>query len=101
MEYDTHITTLYPQRKMIRLISAIHLQEESNGDALVVDDRTLTAARVNKAAYVILQALHQPRTQEDLITILADAASCDARDAATPVSQLIDELKKFDWIEFI
>ena len=95
MAYDTPTDS---QRTM-QLIGSIHLQKEPDGGALVIDDRTLTAARVNKAAYVLLQALHQPRTQEDLVTILADAANCDADDAVAPTAQLVNELKDLGWIE--
>ena len=96
MAYDT---PTHSQRTM-QLISSLHLQKEPDGGALVIDDRTLTAAHLNKAAYILLQALQQPRTQEDLVTILADAANCNADNAVAHVAQLVDELTEFDWIEF-
>ena len=84
----------------MRLSGSIHLERDEDGGALVIDDRTLTAARVNKAAHILLQALQQPRTQEDLVTILADAANCDTDDAAAPVARLVNELEDLGWIEF-
>lgn len=84
----------------MQIISSLHLQKEPDGGALVIDDRTLTAAHVNKTAYILLQALHQSRTQEDLVTILSDAVNCDAGDAAAPVAQLVNELAALGWIEF-
>lgn len=94
------VTTPTDSRRTMQVISSIHLQEEPDGGALVIDDRTLTVARINKAAYVLFQALLQPRTQEDLITILAEAANCDVSDAAAPVARLVNELGNLGWIEF-
>ncbi|PPT79661.1 PqqD family protein [Xanthomonas theicola] len=82
----------------MQLISAVHLQPEEDGGAIVIDDRTLTAAYINKAAYVILQALHQPCTKEHLVVTLAEAANCDLEDAAAPVIKLIDELTELGWL---
>lgn len=85
--------------RMIRLIGALHLQAEPDGGALVIDDRTLSAARVNQAAYVVLQALAQPRTGEELSAILAGAANCGAGAAAVHVAQLLRQLADMGWIE--
>lgn len=84
----------------MQLISSLHLQKEPDGGALVIDDRTLMAAHLNTAAYVLLEALRQPRTQEELVTILAQAANCDTGDSAAPAARLVDELTDFGWIEF-
>ena len=84
----------------MQLIAAIHLQEEPDGGAIVIDDRTLTASRLNKAASIVLHALRRPCTQEDLVTALADAAECGPDDAAAPVAKLVTELLSFGWIEF-
>lgn len=98
MVNDIGATPTSSQRTM-QLISSLHLQGEPEGGALVIDDRTLTVTRLNKAAYLLLEALHQPRTQEDLVTILAHAANCDTDDAVAPVAQLVDELTDSGWIE--
>lgn len=84
----------------MQLIASIHLQDEPDGGAIVIDDRTLTASRLNKAASIILHALQRPCTQEDLVTLLADAAECGTDDAAAPVAKLVTELLSFGWIEF-
>lgn len=83
----------------IRLVGSLHLQKESDGSARVIDDRTFTAAHVNKAAYIILEALHERCTQQELVAILADAADCCVDDAVAPVARLVDELTAFGWIE--
>jgi hypothetical protein len=98
MAHDICATPAHPQ-KTIQLINSLHLKKEPDGGALVIDDRTLTVAHLNTAAYILLEAIHQPRTQEDLVTILADAANCDIHDAVAPVAQLVDELTDFGWIE--
>lgn len=84
----------------MQLIASIHLQDEPDGGAIVIDDRTLTASRLNKAASIILHALQRPCTQTDLVTLLADAAECGSDDAAAPVAKLVTELLSFGWIEF-
>lgn len=83
----------------IRRTDSLHLQEEPDGSARVIDDRTFTAAHVNKAARIILEALHEPRTQRELAAILADAADCGVDDAVEPVVRLMDELTALGWIE--
>jgi hypothetical protein len=75
------------------------LREEADGGALVVDDRTLTAARINKSAYVLFQALSQPRALGDLVHILAATAKCSASEAFTPVVKLVEEAARLGWIE--
>lgn len=87
-----------PQQTM-RLAGCLHLQGEPDGGALVIDDRTLTTARINGTARILLEALHQPRTQEDLVTVLADAANCDTDDAAAPIAHLVDKLTELGWLE--
>lgn len=99
MARDTGMTSAPSQRAM-QLISSLHLQKEPDGGAHVIDDRTLMAAHLNKAACILLEALHQPRTQEELVTVLAEAADCDTGDAVAPVAQLIEEIKELGWIEF-
>jgi hypothetical protein len=86
-------------RATIRLASSIHLREEAEGGALVVDDRTLTAAHINKSAYILFQALGRPRTLEDLVSILADAAKCPVSEAFAPVAKLVAEATRLGWIE--
>ncbi len=93
MAYDTDT------ERPMQLIGALHLQPEPDGGALVIDDRTLTAARVNQAAYVVLDALARPRSREELAAILADAANCDAADAAVHVDQLTKQLVDLGWID--
>jgi hypothetical protein len=87
-------------RKAMQLIASLHLQEEPDGGAVVIDDRTLTASRLNKAASLLLHALQQPRTQEDLVTLLAGAADCSIQEAAAPVTKLVTELRGLGWIEY-
>ncbi|CAM3790687.1 Coenzyme PQQ synthesis protein D (PqqD) [Paracidovorax anthurii] len=96
MEHDTRTD---PHGTM-QLIASLHLQAEPGGGGLVIDDRTLTAARINPSAYVLLEALHEPRTQKDLALALADAADCGIREATAPVVQLIQELTRLGWLEF-
>lgn len=96
MEYDLQTD---PHTTM-RLIPSLHLQPEPGGGGIVVDDRTLTAARINPSAYVLLAVLHEPRTCQDLALALADAADCGIREATAPVIQLIDELARLGWLEF-
>lgn len=84
--------------KTSRLIDALHLQPEGDG-ATIIDDRTLSAAHLNQAARVLLEALREPRTDYELVTILADAASCARPDAVAPVARLMDELSSLGWLE--
>lgn len=85
--------------KTIRLVGSLHLQTEPGGGALIVDDRTFTTARLNKSARILLEALKQPRTQEELATILADAANCGTGEATAPVTRFVEELADRGWIE--
>lgn len=85
-------------RRAMRLIDALHLEAQADGGAMVIDDRTLTAARVNQAAYVILHALKQPRSEDELAVILAAAANCGADAAAVHVDQLVKQLHEMGWI---
>jgi hypothetical protein len=82
-----------------RRTDSLHLHGEPDGSARVIDDRTFTAAHVNKAARIILEALHEPRTRRELAAILADAADCDVDDAIEPVVRLVDEFTALGWIE--
>jgi hypothetical protein len=92
--HSTHLDT----PNTIRTIDSIHLHNLNNGDAIVIDDRTLTTTHVNKAAHVILQALQQPCTQESLIKTLADAALCDTEEARAPVEQMLGQLDQLGWL---
>lgn len=83
----------------IRLVDSLHLQHQPDGSGRVIDDRTFTAAHVNKAALIILEALHEPRTRQELAAVLAEAADCHVGDAVEPVVRLLDELTAFGWIE--
>jgi hypothetical protein len=98
MAYDMPAPLINPQKRM-QLTSSLHLQKKPDGGALIIDDRTLTVAHLNRAAYILLQALCQPRTQEVLIAILAEAANCDTDNAVAPVAQFLDQLTEFGWIE--
>lgn len=89
-----------PPGTTMQLADSIHVREEPDGSALVIDDRTLTAARLNKAAYVLLQALHQPRTLGELVSILAEAAHCHVSESAAPVVKLVQEISHLGWVEF-
>lgn len=100
MAYDDIRGAEHPPQRTMQLIAAVHLQEQPNGSALVVDDRTLTAAHLNKAACILLDALRRPRTQDELITLLAEAARCDFGDAVTPVARVVEQLTRLGWIEF-
>jgi len=86
-------------RATIRLASSIHLREEPDGGALVVDDRTLTAARINRSAHVLFQALGRPCTLGDLVGIFADAVKCPVGEAFTPVVKLVEEAARLGWLE--
>jgi hypothetical protein len=86
--------------RTMQLVSSLHLQKEPDGGGLAIDDRTLMVAHLNAAAYILLEALRRPRTQEELVTILAQEANCGTGDSVAPVAQLIDELTEFKWIEF-
>ncbi|MFI6956514.1 hypothetical protein ACIBJI_23960 [Nocardia sp. NPDC050408] len=83
----------------MQIISSLHLHEEVDGGALVIDDQTLSVAHLNKAAHILLAALRQPRTREELEAILAQAANCHTDDAVAPVAQFVSELTDLDWIE--
>lgn len=96
--FDTGAAEDLPPKTM-RLAGSLHLQAEPGGGALIIDDRTFAAARLNKSAHILLEALKQPRTQEELATILADAANCDTGEATGPVTRFVDELANRGWIE--
>ncbi|KPI01720.1 hypothetical protein OK074_5551 [Actinobacteria bacterium OK074] len=83
----------------LHLVDSVHLQPEDDGGALVVDDRTLSVAHVNKAAHVVLNALREPRTREELAAILADAAHCASAEAVAPVDRLVVRLTDYGWVE--
>ncbi|NUS29572.1 MAG: PqqD family protein [Streptomyces sp.] len=87
-----------PADTRLRLVDSLHLQTEPDGTGRVVDDRTFTAARVNASARILLEALREPRTREDLRTILAQAASCPPQEAEEPVARLVEELLSYGWI---
>ncbi|MHA6881629.1 PqqD family peptide modification chaperone [Ralstonia pseudosolanacearum] len=97
MAHDLHATQAR-RRDAMQLVDSLHLEAEPDGGAVVIDDRTLTAARVNPSAYLLLQALQQPRTRAELAALLADAAHCSADAADASVSGLIDELADLGWI---
>jgi hypothetical protein len=98
MTHEPDLTTDSAQRQL-RLTGHLHLQPEPDGNAVVVDDRTLSAARVNKAACVLITALRQPRTRADLATVLADVAHCEVGEAAGAVDRFVEELIVLGWIE--
>jgi hypothetical protein len=77
----------------------VHLQVEPDGTATVIDDRDFTAAHVNESARILLEALREPRTQEDLRSILANAAGCPPSETAAPVTRLVEELVSYGWVE--
>ena len=82
----------------LRLADSIHFREEADGSVLVVDDRTLSAALINRSAYVLLQALAQPRTPRELAEILARASQCPLGEALAPVAKLVHEAGQLGWI---
>ncbi|MFF7467367.1 PqqD family peptide modification chaperone [Streptomyces sp. NPDC008092] len=84
---------------VIRLPGSVHLRPEPDGGAQVIDDTTFTAARVNRAARILLEALREPCTEQDLVTTLATAAGCSPAEAATPVARLLADLTAYGWIE--
>ena len=84
---------------MIRLASSIHLKAETDGGALVIDDETLTAARINKSAYILFLALGRPHTLADLVSIFAETARCPVSEAFTSVAKLVDEAARLGWLE--
>ena len=94
MDYNSDTAEKYMQ-----LNSSIHLQKDSEGGGVMVDDRTFSCAHLNETAYILLQALQQPCTREELITILANAAECEPEDAVASVEQLTTTLRNNDWIE--
>ena len=85
----------------MRLITSLHLREEPDGSAVVIDDRTLTAAHLNKAATILLEALRQPRTRSELAVALADAANCAVDEAVPHVSRLVGDIEQLGWIELL
>jgi hypothetical protein len=90
---------LPPADTRLRLVDSLHLQLESDGTARVIDDRTFTAAHVNASARLLLEALREPCTVEDLQTILANAADCHPSETVTPVARLVEELVSYGWVE--
>jgi hypothetical protein len=90
---------LPPADTRLRLVDSLHLQSESDGTALVIDDRTFTAAHVNPSARLLLEALREPRALEELQTILANAADCRPSETVTAVAGLVEELLSYGWVE--
>ncbi|MER6079752.1 hypothetical protein [Streptomyces sp. NPDC001833] len=82
----------------LRLPGSLLLRPERDGGAQVIDDTTFTAARVNRAARILLEALRAPRTEQELVTTLATAAHCFPVEA-TPVARLPADLTTYGWIE--
>lgn len=82
-----------------RLVNSLHFQVETDGAAIVVDDRSLTASRLNKAAYIVAGALREPRTRHELAQMLAGAANSTVDAAAAAVASFLDELRARGWIE--
>ncbi|GCB50009.1 hypothetical protein [Streptomyces sp. NL15-2K] len=85
--------------RRLRLVGSLHLQPGPEGTAQVVDDRTFTAAHVNTSARILLEALREPRTQEDLQAIFAKAADCSQKETVGPVARLVEELVEYGWVE--
>jgi hypothetical protein len=90
---------LSPADTRLRLIDSLHLQLEPDGTACVIDDRDFSAAHVNESARILLEALLEPRTQEDLQNILAEAADCPPSETVAPVARLVEELVSYGWVE--
>jgi hypothetical protein len=90
---------LPPTDTRLRLVDSLHLQMGLEGTAQVIDDRTFTVAHVNASARILLEALREPRTHEDLQAILAKAADCSQKEAAGPVARLMEELVEYGWVE--
>ncbi|MEU6200470.1 PqqD family protein [Streptomyces sp. NPDC047061] len=83
----------------IRLVGSLHPHSEPDGGARVIDATAFTAAHVNRAARILLEALREPRTEQDLVTVLATAADCSPAQAAAPVARLLADLTAYGWIE--
>jgi hypothetical protein len=90
---------LPPADTPLRLVDSLHLQAEGDGTARVIDDRTFAAAHVNESARILLEALREPRTYEDLQAILAHAAGCQPSETVTPVARLVEQLVSYGWVE--
>ncbi|WP_207389158.1 hypothetical protein [Marinobacter halodurans] len=82
----------------IQLVDSIHLRNDEDGGALVVDDRTFVSARVNESALILLQALRQPVTQEYLTDIAVQSAGYQQEQAEQLVTLFVDQLKQNAWI---
>ena len=89
---------LHPDTRL-RLVPSLHLQVSFDGTAQVIDDRTFTVSHVNASARLLLEALYEPRTQEDLQAIIAKAADCSQEEAAGPVTRLVAELLEYGWVK--
>lgn len=98
MEHDSHVADRM-SKGTIRLSRCIHLREEADGGALVVGDRTLTAAYINRPAHVLFKALGQPCALGDLARILADTVHCPVSEAFVHVAKLVENATRLDWIE--
>ncbi|MEU6375042.1 hypothetical protein [Streptomyces sp. NPDC046909] len=85
----------------LRLVDSLHLEAEPDGGAHVIDDRTFTAAHVNVSARILLEALREPRTHDDLHAILAEAADCPPSQTVHPVARLVEELTAYGWVEAV
>ena len=83
----------------MRLVSALHLQVDPDGTANIVDDRTFVGAHVNITARILLEALREPRTYDELQTVLMRAADCPKSETVAPVARLVEELMEYGWIE--
>lgn len=97
MAFDTLTASSLGTR--LQLIPDVHLQAQADGSAIVIDDRTFSAAHLNPAARIIVQALSEPRTQQELVEILAQAAGCDAEQATAPVASIVEDMEHFGWID--
>ncbi|MEU9454325.1 PqqD family protein [Streptomyces sp. NPDC048277] len=80
-------------------MGSLHLRPEPDGGARVIDDTTFTAAQVNTSARILLEALREPRTEQELVTTLALAADCTPAEATAPVARLLADLTAYGWIE--
>ncbi|MFJ9565293.1 PqqD family protein [Streptomyces fuscichromogenes] len=89
----------FPGTSTMRLVGSLHIRPEPDGGAQVIDDSTFTAAHVNKAAHILLEALREPRTAQDLVAALASAAGCPPAEATAPVTRLLADLTSYGWIE--
>ncbi|MGY5047142.1 hypothetical protein ACWDE0_16100 [Streptomyces sp. 900105755] len=62
----------------------------------MIDDTTFTAARANRAARVLLQALREPRSEQGRVATLA---GCCPAEATVPGARLLADLIAYNRLE--